>query len=297
MNKLRMISIFVEIADQGSMSAAARSLGVVNSVVSKNLGELESWLGKRLFYRSTRNLRLTQDGMNYLPECREILKRVDRLESNSHLEDEAFRGHVNITAPYYLGQLLLAPMLAGLHKMYPMITVNLKLSDDFEDMVGRGFDIALRVSQMPDSSLISRRLEPVSLKLFASPEYIRGYGVPSSPKELDRHQCIVEGDSKNRRRWPFRDKNGKQISVSTTGSFTVNYGGAVKALCIAGHGLGHLPDFMVRRELDSGVLVELLPEYALDNFYIHLLYHDKSRTNSAIRAIIDYVGNETKPII
>ena len=145
---------------------------------------------------------------------------------------------------------------------------------------------------MPDSSFISRRLKPVSLKLLASPEYIQKYGVPSSPRELDRHQCIVEGDSNNRRRWPFRNKNGKQISFSATGSFSVNYGGAVKALCIAGHGIGQLPDFMVRTEIDSGELVELLPEYALENFYIHLLYHHKSRTNSAVKALIDYIINE-----
>ena len=292
-----MISIFVEIADQGSMSAAARSLGVVNSVVSKNLGELESWLGKRLIYRSTRNLRLTQDGMNYLPECREILKRVERLECNSHPDGEVIRGHVNITAPYYLGQVFFAPILAGFHTVHPLITVNLKLSDQFEDMVERGFDIALRASQMPDSSLISRRLEPASLKLLASPEYIRCHGVPSSLKALNRHQCIIEGDSNSRRRWSFRDKNGKQISISTNGSISVNYGGAVKALCIAGHGLAQLPDFMVREEVDSGVLVELLPKHALENFYVHLLYHNKSQTNSAIRAIIDYVLNETKSII
>ena len=293
MNKLKMISIFVEIADQGSMSAAARSLGVVNSVVSKNLNELESWLGKRLVYRSTRNLRLTQDGMNYLPECREILTRVERLESNTHPDDEEIRGQVNITAPVYFGQLMLAPILAGFHKAYPLITVNLKLSDQLEDMVKRGFDIALRASQMPDSSFVSRRLAPVSLKLLASPEYIQSNGTPSSLKELDHHQCIVEGDSNSRRRWPFRNKNGKQISVSTTGSISVNYGGAVKALCIAGHGLSQLPDFMVRSEIDSGELVELLPEYALENFYIHLLYHHRSRTNSAVRAVIDHVINES----
>lgn len=289
MDKLKTIAIFVEIADQGSMSAAARSLGVVNSVITKNLNELESWLDKKLVFRSTRNLRLTQDGMNYLAECRVILNQVERLESKAHLDQTVVQGNVNIAVPFYLGQYLFAPLMAGFHQAYPLIKVNLVLSDSFEDMVDEGFDIALRASQMHDSSFISRRLQPVSLKLVASSSYLQEHGEPSSPKVLKNHQCIVEGYSGDRRRWRFKNKNGKQTSVSVDGNFRVNYGGMVKALCIQGLGIAQLPDFFVEEELSAGRLVELLPEYTLDNFYIHLLYHQKSTTNKVVKSVIDYV--------
>lgn len=294
MDKLKALSIFVEIADQGSMSAAARRLGVVNSVVTKNLNELETWLDKKLVFRSTRNLRLTQDGINYLADCRVILNQVKRLERQAHLDETIIQGSVNITAPFYLGQFLFAPLMSGFHKTYPLIKINLVLSDSFEDMVDEGFDIAFRASQMPDSSFVSRRLKPISLKLVASSNYLLEQGAPSSPNGLKDHQCIVEVDSAEKRRWRFKNNNGKQTSVSVNGNFKVNYGGMVKALCIQGLGIAQLPDFMVEEELNTGRLVELLPEYALDNLYIHLLYHQKSTTNKVVKAVIDYVVEETK---
>ena len=127
MDKLKAISIFVEIADHGSMSAAARSLGVVNSVVTKNLNELESWLGKKLVFRSTRNLRLTQDGMNYLAECRAILQQVDQLETHARLDEQVVQGRVKLTAPFYLGQRIFSPLLADMYAKFPQIQLDLVL--------------------------------------------------------------------------------------------------------------------------------------------------------------------------
>lgn len=294
MDKLKAISIFIEIADHGSMSAAARSLGVVNSVVTKNLNELEAWLGEKLVFRTTRNLRLTQDGMNYLSECRVILNQVNQLENKANLGEEIIQGQVTVTAPLHLGQSLLSPLLAEFHHRFPLVSLNLVLSDNFEDMVDKGFDIALRVSQMPDSNFISRRLKMVRLKLLASPQYINQHGLPSSPKALNDHQCIVEGYSDDRRRWRFKNKNGKQISTSVGGNFRVNYGGMVKAICMEGLGIAQLPDFMVKQEIEVETLVEVLPEYDLDNFYIHLLYHQKSTTNKVVKAVIDYVVEKAK---
>jgi LysR family transcriptional regulator for bpeEF and oprC len=175
-----------------------------------------------------------------------------------------------------------------------LIKINLVLSDSFEDMVDEGFDIALRASQMPDSSFVSRRLQPISLKLVASMNYLREHGEPSSPKSLKDHQCIVEGDSGDKRRWRFRNKNGKQTSISVDGNFRVNDGRMVKALCLQDLGIAQLPNFMVDEELSTGQFVELLPEYALDNLTIHLLYHQKSTTNKTVKAMIDYVVEETR---
>ncbi|MGF1731092.1 LysR family transcriptional regulator [Photobacterium kasasachensis] len=286
MDKLKAMAIFVEIAEQGSMSAAARKLGVVNSVVSKNLTELEAWLGRKLVYRSTRNMRLTQDGHKQLEHFREILERVNGLEADP--DEEMVQGLVKVTAPIYLGQQLLVPHIPEFHRQYPFVKLHLELSDDFENMIDEGFDVALRASQMLDSSFISRRLSDASLVVVASPDYISQYGVPSSPKALVKHHCLVEGAVDNQRRWRFKNTRNEQISVATDGAIYTNSGTSIKKLCEAGLGIAQLPSFLVEESIVSGRLVELLPDYALSNFYLHLLYHQKGTRNLAIKAVVEY---------
>lgn len=288
MDKLKAMAIFVEIAEQGSMSAAARKLGVVNSVVSKNLTELEAWLGRKLVYRSTRNMRLTQDGHRQLGQFREILSRVNELEVHMDEGEEAVQGIVKITAPIYLGQKLLVPQVADFHRLFPQIKLHLVLSDDFENMIDEGFDIAMRASQMFDSSFISRRLSDTSLVVVASPNYVAIHGVPSSPKALATHHCLVEGGLDTPRRWRFKNTSDEQISVAVDGSIYTNSGMSIKQLCEAGVGVAQLPTFFVDDSISSGKLIELLPEYALSNFFLHLLYHQKGTSNPAIKAVVDY---------
>ncbi|MCU7929789.1 MAG: LysR family transcriptional regulator [Candidatus Thiodiazotropha sp. (ex Codakia rugifera)] len=294
MNKLKAIEIFVEIADQGSMAAAARSLGVVNSVITKNLNELEGWLGRKLIFRSTRKMRLSKDGLEYLEECRHILESVHNLEAKGRKDEDIIYGEVKITAPIYLGQYVFAPLIAEYHKTFPEVSINLILSDDFKDMIDEGFDIAIRASQMPDSSFVSKRLQKASLVVVANNQYIEKHGAPSSPKDLRNHACLIEDDSDNRRRWRFKGKGEKQNSVSINGKIRVNYGGMIKAVCKKGLGIAQLPDFMVQNEIKNNELVRLLPDYELDNFFIHLLYHKRSTTNRAIKSVIDFIYGKYK---
>ncbi|GAB3532965.1 LysR family transcriptional regulator [Photobacterium alginatilyticum] len=286
MDKLKAMAIFVEIAEQGSMSAAARKLGVVNSVVSKNLTELETWLGRKLVYRSTRNMRLTQDGHKQLEHFRDILDRVNALDV--HTDEETVQGEVKITAPIYLGHQLLVSHIPEFHRQYPLVKLHLELSDDFENMINEGFDVALRASQMLDSSFISRRLSDASLVVVASPDYISQYGVPSSPKALVKHQCLVEGALDSQRRWRFKNSRNEQVSVAVDGAVSTNSGTSIKQLCEAGLGIAQLPSFLVEESIASGKLVEVLPDYALSNFYLHLLYHQKGTRNLAVKAVVEY---------
>lgn len=288
MDKLKAMTIFAEIAEQGSMSAAARKLGVVNSVVSKNLNELETWLGRKLLYRSTRNMRLTREGTEYLNECRAILARIEALERKAENEDLPIQGTVKMTAPNYLGQQLLVPHLSDFHQQFPLVKIYVVLSDDYEDMIEEGFDVALRASQMPDSSFISRSLSRLTLKLVASPSYVQSYGAPSLPKELGKHHCLIEGSLDVQKRWKFRNRRNKQMTIAVDGSIHANSGESIKQLCENGLGIAQLPNFFVDENIGNGKLLELLPEYALDNFYLHLLYHQKGTQNPAIKAIVEY---------
>jgi LysR family transcriptional regulator for bpeEF and oprC len=288
MDKLKAMTIFVEIADQGSMSAAARSLGVVNSVVSKNLNELEHWLGRKLVFRSTRNLRLTQDGVTYLEQCRKILGEVARLEARTREQDQAVSGHLRLTAPTYLGQKILAPIIASFTRSHPNVTLELILSDDFKDMVDEGFDAAFRVSQMPDSGFISRRMGRVRLLTVASPDYLKIAGTPVAPRDLKEHQCITENGSSRQQLWRFSSRKKTQSSVQVGGRVSASTGHMVRELCLQGLGIAQLPDFIVKENLDRGEFVEVLPQHTLENFFIHMLYHQNATGNVALKAVVEY---------
>jgi LysR family transcriptional regulator for bpeEF and oprC len=288
MDKLKAMTIFVEIADQGSMSAAARRLGVVNSVVSKNLNELEHWLGRKLVFRSTRNLRLTQDGVTYLKKCRNILDEVAWLEARTREQDQVVAGHLRLTAPTYLGQKILAPIIASFTRAHPNVTLELILSDDFKDMVDEGFDAAFRVSQMPDSGFISRRMGRVSLLTVGSPDYLKSAGTPLAPKDLKEHQCIPENGSSRQQLWRFASRRKAQSSVHVSGRVSASTGHMVKELCLQGLGIAQLPDFMVNESLDRGELIEILPQHKMVNFYIHMLYHQNATGNAALKAVVEH---------
>lgn len=288
MNKLKAMAIFVEIAEQESMSAAAKNLGVVNSVVSKNLNELEQWLGRKLIFRTTRSLKLTQDGMTYLGQCQKILAEVASLEERTLSQDSIVSGHLKLTAPVYLGEKLLAPIVATFTSAYPNVALEIVLSDEFKDMVDEGFDIAFRVSQMPDSSYISRRLSKVRIVTVATPLYLDSAPALAKPKDLKEHFCILENSSSQKKLWRFKSRSKAQANVQVGGPISAGTGQLVKALCLESLGVAQLPDFIVEDEIQRGLLIEQLPEYALDNFYIHMLYHQHSTGKNAIRATIDH---------
>ncbi len=286
MDRIKAMGVFIQIAAQGSMSAAAHELGVANSVVSKNLNQLESWLGVKLIYRSTRSLRLTPAGEQYLALCQDILERVDKLESRAQASQQDIQGDIRITAPLFMGRTLLTPLLPEFEKRYPLVSIRLVLSDNFRNMVDEGFDIALRVSQMPDSNFISRRLQRVKLKLIASPDYLEKSDSPCIPADLPDHRTIIET---GRHRWLFRSPDGRRFSITPRSTLEVNQGEMIRDLCLAGMGIAQLPDFFVNLDIASGRLVELLPDHALDDYFIHLLYHQRSAGNRAIAALINFL--------
>lgn len=289
MDKVKAISIFVEVADSGSFSAAAQRLGVVNSVVSKNISELEQWLGKKLVYRSTRSMRLTQDGLKCLPEMETVLAQLDAMESRLAEKEGVLRGSVSMTAPMYLGQHHLLPIVTEFKALHPEVDIYLNLSDRRVDIIEQGYDLALRVSQMPDSDFVSRRLRNMVLKLVASPSYIDNHGKPGLLEALKTHHCLIEGDRVGSTRWRFKDERGRRRSVAVTGKTQSNLGESIKGFCLAGQGIAQLPSFFVDGNIASGELIELLPEFALDDFYIHLLYQKAASSNAAVAALIKFV--------
>ncbi|MEH6448316.1 MAG: LysR family transcriptional regulator [Oleispira sp.] len=294
MNQLKAMAIFAAVAKQGSMSAVARELGVANSVISKNINELESWLGRKLLYRSTRSLSLTQEGKDYLDKMQQILDQVSELESPASIENKNLTGRVLIAAPVFLGTKLIGPLLKEFHQEYPGIQIKLVLNNLFNDLVDEGFDIALRVSRLPDSNFIAKKLNEISLKLVASPRYIEKHGVPHSPDSLNRHNCLIDSSIANAHRWHFKDlkpkSNNKVQTIAINGPFEVNSGEMTADLCESDLGIAQLPDFFVNEAIQKGDLVEILPEYSIDDFYLSLIYHAQGKRNPINKIVIDFLS-------
>ncbi|TWX72155.1 LysR family transcriptional regulator [Colwellia demingiae] len=290
MDKLKAMTIFNAIIEEGSMSGAARRLGIANSVVSKNLNELEVWLGRKLIYRSTRSLKLSMEGQSYYDKIKDIVVAVESLEQPKNVDNSELIGSVKLTAPVILGKKLCEYVLPKFHLEFPGIHLNILLSDDFNDMVEEGIDIALRVSKLPDSNFIARKIGKQALRLVTSLAYIEKHGAPLSPESLNRHVCIVDNSVANAKRWGFTNADGGINSVHVDGPMEVNDAECVVKLCEAGVGLAQLPEVFVNEGIRQGRLIELLPEKTME-LDISILYHQKSTGSPIIKSVIDYLFN------
>ena len=288
MNKLRAMQVFQQVCRQGSFSAAAESLELANSAVSRQVTELENWLGVKLLYRTTRSLSLTDDGRIYLEKISGILASVDELESQADASQHQVRGTLRITAPLFLGRLVFEPILPEFLRRYPDVSVSLLLVDRFVDLISEGFDLALRVTVPTDSNLISRRLANMRLTVVAAPEYLEQYGTPHAPADLKDHECLYDSVAQENRNWFFSGPDG-EISIAIPGKLAINNGEMIRNMATRGMGIAKLPDFFVNDAITSGDLVPVLGDYLTDVYPISIYYPFNRHMNHTLRTFIDFV--------
>jgi DNA-binding transcriptional LysR family regulator len=246
---------FVEVADAGGVSPAARRLGVSKSIVSRRLFRLESDLGTQLLARTTRGAALTEAGVTFRNHAARVCAELDTaLETIQPTGD--LRGRLRIAAPLSFGPTHLAPVLAQLAKRHPLLQVHTSFSDRFVDIVGEGFDAAVRVGYLPDSNLIARRIGPIRARLVASPPYIDKHGAPETPEELLMHEALMQGTES----WQFIDGD-QTITIRPQGRFKADNGVALAAAAAAGLGIAALPDFLTEDYRASGALVPVMTRY------------------------------------
>jgi len=246
---------FVEVADAGGVSSAARRLGVSKSIVSRRLFRLEAELGVQLLARTTRGAALTEAGVTFREHAARVCAEID-IARETILPAGDLRGRLRIAAPLTFGPTHLAQVFAELARRHPPLHVHTSYSDRFVDLVGEGFDCAVRVGHLSDSNLIARRVAPIYGKLVASPDYIREHGAPETPDELLKHQALMQGTET----WRFIDGD-KTISVHPQGRFKADNGTALAAAAVAGLGVAALPDFLIEDYLASGALVPVMTRY------------------------------------
>jgi len=246
---------FVDVADAGGVSSAARRLGVSKSIVSRRLFRLEAELGVQLLARTTRGAALTEAGVTFREHAARVCAEID-VAFETIMPAGELRGRLRIAAPLSLGPTHLAPVFAEMARRHPLLHLQASYSDRFVDIVGEGLDCAIRVGYLSDSNLIARRVGPIHGKLVASPEYIREHGAPETPDDLLSHQALMQGTET----WQFTDGD-KTISIHPQGRFKADNGTALAAAAVAGLGIAWLPDHLIKDYLDSGSLVQVMTRY------------------------------------
>lgn len=272
---------FVEVADRGGVSPAARRLGVAKSIVSRQLARLEAELGVQLLARTTRGAALTEAGTTLREHALRICSEVDAARE-AILPAGDLRGYLRVAAPLSFGPTHLAPVFAVLLRRHPQLNLHAEYSDRFVDIVRDGFDCAIRVGHPGEQALIARRIGPIHGKLLASPDYIARHGAPATADELLAHEALLQGTEA----WRLLDGT-RTITVRPHGRFKADNGAALAAAAAAGLGIAALPDFLSESYLASGALVPVLTRYGVPAGGIYVLRPPGSHPARKIRELTD----------
>lgn len=288
MDRLQGMAVFARVAELGSFSLAARQLGLSKSMVSKHVTALEERLGVRLLNRTTRRLALTEAGAVYRDHCARVVQDVDEADLAASQHSEAPRGRLRISAPMSFGFLQLGPLLPEFMALYPALEVELILDDRVVDLLEEGVDVAVRIGQLADSSLIARRLASARTLCVAGPAYLARAGRPQAPADLGRHNCLRYSYRRQPDDWSFA-RGGEQVRVRVRGNLQANNGDVLRAAARGGVGIVCLPDFLLGEDLGTGALVHLLSDWEAPEVPIHAVFPSQRHPSAKLRAFIDFL--------
>ncbi|GLR53553.1 LysR family transcriptional regulator [Shinella yambaruensis] len=282
--------VFARVAESGSFSRAARELQMSQPSVSRIIGELEGRLGVKLLLRTTRNLSLTDAGALFLERARQVKADWESAEDAARGVD-SLRGVIRLALPIMYGTRAVIPCLPGFLNTHPELRVEITMSDERQNLVTDGIDVAVRVGELDDSTFGSRRLASVRKMVVAAPSYLEQRGVPKTPADLAKHECILGHGGFGRENWRFRH-NETVTSVNVQARFQINSAPGILASAVAGLGIGMVSDVMAVNELRTGQVVELLPEYEMDGANVYAVLPAGPRPSAKVKALIDFLGME-----
>jgi DNA-binding transcriptional LysR family regulator len=295
LDRLTGLEVFVKVAASGSLSSAARAIGMSQTMVTKHIAALEARLGLKLFHRTTRRLSITEAGRNYLESSGRILAEIEAAEAAVAADRVEPRGLLRINAPVSFGTRQIAPLLPEFAARHPLVTIELGLNDRLVDLAEEGWDLAIRIGNLGNSSLIARRIAPCRIVVCAAPSYLGARGIPRTVSGLSDHNCL--GYTLSQRpvdQWAFGAR--ADVGIQISGNLRANNGDALLAAAIAGQGVIHQPTFIVADDLRAGTLVALTLDHpTVDLGGIYAVFLPDRHPPAKVRAFIDFLATRFSP--
>ena len=289
MDKLKQLESFVSVATRGSLTAAANAEGVAPAIMGRRLDALEERLGVKLLIRTTRRISLTHEGSAFLEDCQRLLADMANAEASVSAGGVKASGHLRITAPAGFGRRHVAPLVPRFREAHADVTISLNLSDRVVDLAGEGYDCAVRVGDLPDSTLVSVRMADNRRLCVATPDYLTRRGTPLDPAELSRHDCLsLSSDASQTRGWAFKVK-GDVVYLKPGGPLDCSDGQVLHDWCLAGKGIAWRSTWEVESEIAAGRLVAVLEEFAAPANGIYAVFPQRKHLPLRVRLWIDFL--------
>ena len=287
MDRLTAMQVFVEVAEAGSFSAAADTLGMSRAMVTRYVGELEQWLGARLLQRTTRSVTLTDAGESCLRRSQQMLALMENVEEETSSQGDALHGQLRITCSVSFAYAQMAAAVADFLQAYPRLKIDLNASEGALNLVEARIDLAIRISAEPDPALIGRVLAPCDSVLVASPAYLAIHGVPALPADLASHRCLSYANF-GKSIWRFT-RGDEKAEVRISSQFSANEATALLRAALAAGGIALQPTYLVSPHLADGSLQVVLPDWKLPGMSIYALYTSRRHLPPAVRAFLDFL--------
>jgi DNA-binding transcriptional LysR family regulator len=291
MDLLAAFQVFVRVSESGSFSAVAREMGLSQPAISRQIAALEDHFGERLLHRTTRSLTLTDDGRDLLVHATRVLDSLQEAETAVGRRRGTVAGMVRLSAPVIFGRLYLTPRIGQLLEAHPALELDLLLNDGAADLVAEGIDLAVRAGMVADSSLITRGMGMVARHAMASSEYLARRGTPLVPADLENHDCLMFTQGASPTHWTFDGPGGK-ISIPIRGRFRSDSGEGVREAVVSGYGIGMLPAWYFRDEIQNGKVKILLPDWQVPGVPVHLIYPSRRHLSPRVRVVMDFLVRE-----
>ena len=291
MDKFTALSVFARVVEHGGFTAAASRLGLSPSAVTKTIARLEDELATQLFTRTTRRLRITDDGQAFYERCIRVLAELEEAESILRQGSVVARGRIRAVVPLSFGRVTLAPELPAFFALHPEVSLDLHFSDGQVDLIAEGFDVAVRTGNFSDSRLTTRLLTRGPQVTVAAPAYLARCGEPAVPQDLRDHNCLI---SRFGPEWSFVDAQGRPLNLRVRGNAVINSGDALRETAVAGTGIAQGTWWLYRKDLERGDLRPILGAFAAEGAPVSVLYPQQRHMAPKLRAFIDFLVGITR---